>query len=427
MIPRLLACALVLALAAPGPLLAAPPKAGDAARLKLLPGARGTLCLGCHENFRGRLAREAVHTPVRSGECVSCHNPHASDHGRLLASGPNTVCFGCHQKLVPAGARSVHKPASEGSCSTCHDAHSAHEKNLLLKPAVELCAGCHQELWTTAQKATVKHQPLQEGGCTTCHNPHASVKGERLLVEREPQLCLGCHKSSTPAFAKAHEGYPVASAGCTTCHDPHGSNTPKMLRGNVHQPVALRQCDKCHNPPSPAGMTMKASGAELCGTCHAEQIARMVGRSQVHWAMAGERACLTCHDPHASASGKLVAGKMTAVCGQCHADTVARHDRSPTPHQPVGGGQCAACHDPHSADGMLLLKRPDIIETCATCHDWQRHSSHPLGDKVRDPRNRNLTIDCLSCHRAHGTEYKHLMPTPSTTELCIRCHEQYRR
>jgi predicted CXXCH cytochrome family protein len=50
-----------------------------------------------------------------------------------------------------------------------------------------------------------------------------------------------------------------------------------------------------------------------------------------------------------------------------------------------------------------------------------------MGEKLKDPRNKNLTIQCLSCHRAHGTEYKKLIPYPTTSELCTKCHEQYRR
>jgi predicted CXXCH cytochrome family protein len=56
-----------------------------------------------------------------------------------------------------------------------------------------------------------------------------------------------------------------------------------------------------------------------------------------------------------------------------------------------------------------------------------QHSSHPLGPKFTDPRNPNRTLDCLSCHRAHGTEHKHLLPTAKSTELCVQCHERFKR
>jgi predicted CXXCH cytochrome family protein len=100
---------------------------------------------------------------------------------------------------------------------------------------------------------------------------------------------------------------------------------------------------------------------------------------------------------------------------------------SPTKHDPVRDGKCTACHDPHSSDVPLALVKPDVVETCGTCHDWLKHSSHPMGEKVVDPRNKNLRLQCLSCHRSHGTEYKHLMPYPTSTDLCTKCHEKFKR
>jgi predicted CXXCH cytochrome family protein len=93
----------------------------------------------------------------------------------------------------------------------------------------------------------------------------------------------------------------------------------------------------------------------------------------------------------------------------------------------VGGGECATCHDPHASDDALLFVQAGITEICRQCHDWQKHSMHPIGDKVVDPRNRNLAVECLSCHRAHGTEFRRLMPFAATSDLCTKCHAQYKR
>jgi predicted CXXCH cytochrome family protein len=120
-------------------------------------------------------------------------------------------------------------------------------------------------------------------------------------------------------------------------------------------------------------------------------------------------------------------GGMVQVCGACHADTIKRQELSPTKHEPVRDGKCTACHEPHSSTAALALKKPDVVEGCGTCHDWLKHSSHPMGEKVVDPRNKNLRLQCLSCHRTHGTEYKHLIPYPTTTDLCTKCHEKYKR
>ena len=44
-------------------------------KFRLKPGAQGKNCLTCHVEFQDKLKLPSVHTPVKSGECVSCHNP----------------------------------------------------------------------------------------------------------------------------------------------------------------------------------------------------------------------------------------------------------------------------------------------------------------------------------------------------------------
>jgi predicted CXXCH cytochrome family protein len=152
----------------------------------------------------------------------------------------------------------------------------------------------------------------------------------------------------------------------------------------------------------------------------------MLEKGQVHRPVA-EGSCLACHSPHASPQKGLVKANMVNVCGTCHEDTIRRQTLSPTKHDPIQKGSCTACHDPHSSDGALMLVKSDTIEMCGSCHDWLKHSSHPMGETFKDPRNKNLTMQCLSCHRGHGTEYKHLIPYPKTTDLCTKCHENMKR
>jgi predicted CXXCH cytochrome family protein len=84
------------------------------------------------------------------------------------------------------------------------------------------------------------------------------------------------------------------------------------------------------------------------------------------------------------------------------------------------------CHQPHAADRTFLLN-DQTIELCGKCHDWQTHVSHPMGEKVTDRRNRNLKVQCLSCHNAHGTDHKHMLLQTTISEMCTQCHVEYRR
>jgi predicted CXXCH cytochrome family protein len=115
------------------------------------------------------------------------------------------------------------------------------------------------------------------------------------------------------------------------------------------------------------------------------------------------------------------------LCRGCHADTLKRIAATSVKHAPVESGTCVACHSPHGADGVYLIDQPSMIQLCATCHDYAQHSSHPVGDDAVDPRNKNLRVDCLSCHKAHGTEFKWMLLNATNVELCTRCHKKFVR
>jgi predicted CXXCH cytochrome family protein len=237
-----------------------------------------------------------------------------------------------------------------------------------------------------------------------------------------------CHKTDGQIFSRAHQGYPVGKAHCTSCHDPHGSSKRGMLYDKVHAPVAKLMCQQCHEPPgSPKKFAPKVAGTDLCRGCHAQKMNEILDKNRVHWPVVEGDACLTCHNPHASKESGLVRGSMLQTCGGCHGDTIRRQQLSPTKHEPVRDGNCTACHDPHSSAAPLMLANASIVEGCGSCHDWLKHSSHPMGEKFVDPRNKNLVIECLACHRSHGTEYLHLIPYPTTSDLCTKCHEKFKR
>jgi predicted CXXCH cytochrome family protein len=413
---------------------------------KLKPGAGGKVCINCHDTFKDVLKKPFVHTPVKAWECSGCHDPHTSTHGKLLSADTDKICLKCHRTIVPEKARSVHKVVMEGNCVTCHDPHASANRSNLLKAGNDLCFGCHKEMGTAVAKAKFKHSPVDKG-CVTCHDPHASAKSDHLLKAEVPGLCLGCHKSN-PGFAGRHMNYPVATARCTSCHDPHGSNRAGIFFDNVHEPVAKRMCTQCHDTPtSAAPFKTKKTGFELCRGCHSTMMGETFNKRYVHWALLDTKGCLNCHEPHASAHKKLIAGDSAHVCGKCHGDTMAVQGRlaekerqenaaakakgepikGDITHKPVQEGTCEACHSPHAADSTLLLKQPSVVDLCATCHDWLKHTSHPMGGKTLDARNKNLFLDCLSCHRSHGTGYRHLIPFPADTDLCTQCHKQFRR
>jgi len=414
-------------------------------KFRLKPGAEGKLCLNCHNDFEVKLKRKFVHTPVKTAECSGCHNPHTSAHGKLLDASPGRICVKCHEKVIPAKAASTHKVAVEGNCVKCHDPHAADNKANLLKAGNELCIGCHKTIGDTIAKIKFKHNPV-ESGCLNCHDPHASEKSAHLLKSPVPGLCVECHKPDSPRFVSQHVNYPVAKANCVSCHNPHGSNTAGILFDTVHAPVASKRCNQCHDAAtSSTPFKTRRAGFELCRGCHSSMMNETFSKNRVHWPLVDETGCLHCHEAHASSQKKLLKAEEASLCGTCHKDTMewqvrlaekqkqekaalkGRVEKGAFTHEPIQNGNCTACHSPHASDSVNLMSQASTIEGCGACHDWLKHTSHPMGEKVVDPRNKNIKTDCLSCHRSHGTGYRSMITFPAVTDLCVQCHAKLRR
>lgn len=401
--------------------------AGNEQQFKLKPGANGKLCLKCHNSFQEKMTRKYVHTPLKNNECTGCHNAHTSAHGKLLTADADKVCATCHQSMVSSKAKSVHKVVAEGGCLKCHDPHSSAYKGNLVKEGKTLCFSCHKPLGDKLAKVKYRHSPVEKD-CLICHQPHASDDGPYLLKNDVTKLCVGCHKTDKPIFIKKHMGYPVASARCTGCHDPHGSDNLGLLLKNVHSPVSKRMCNQCHEDAnSPTPLKTRKEGMTLCRGCHNDMFNKTFDKNRMHWPLVTKEGCLGCHNPHASNDKGLLRKPMAQLCGSCHSDSMKRIKKNVSKHEPVVEGRCTECHDPHSSDNLALTKKASDYDLCTTCHDWGQHSTHPIGDKVRDPRNKNLSLGCASCHNAHGTEYKKMLYYPTTTEMCLQCHEQLKR
>lgn len=395
-------------------------------KFKLKPGAKGRVCLNCHVTFQEKLKSPSVHTPVKNGECSGCHNPHTSSHGKLLYAEPSEICSRCHT-VIPGKSLSVHKIVAEGNCTLCHDPHASRYKYNLTKAGNELCLGCHKEIADRIAKIKFKHVPVEKG-CLNCHNPHASAASDSLLKEAMPSLCIKCHKTGSPVFAQRHMNYPVAKSACTSCHSPHGSSKGGILYDNVHKPVVGKMCSQCHEEPtSQTPFKTKKEGYELCRGCHSNMMNEAFSKNRLHWPLVTKQGCLSCHTPHASAETALLKGPAMRVCGSCHEDTIARQDRAQKKHAPVKEGNCTVCHAPHSSDSTFLLKGKSVIDACGACHDWQKHTAHPMGDKSIDPRNKNIRVQCLSCHSAHGTDFKNMLLFGTVSEMCTQCHVEYKR
>ncbi len=100
-------------------------------------------CTECHKPERAK-SMKTSHHPVREGKmsCASCHNPHDGAQPKMIkADSVNELCYQCHaEKRGPFLFE--HAPVRE-DCVSCHEPHGTNHKRLLAQKLPNLCWNCH--------------------------------------------------------------------------------------------------------------------------------------------------------------------------------------------------------------------------------------------------------------------------------------------
>jgi DmsE family decaheme c-type cytochrome len=143
------------------------------------------LCLTCHKNMRSQLNRQAHH-PIKEGKvkCTDCHTPHGGFGPKMIrADSTPDLCYKCHaEKRGPFAFE--HPPVAE-NCLTCHQPHGSNHENLLTSKSPRLCQSCHATSGHNNRpysfqnrlggKATSSQNRFVGQGCLNCHgNIHGS-------------------------------------------------------------------------------------------------------------------------------------------------------------------------------------------------------------------------------------------------------------
>lgn len=228
-------------------------------------------CLECHEDL---LNKEMKHYPAEDA-CDNCHEATGATHPfgdslgfRLMDSSP-ALCYYCHEEAEAFAF--AHTPVMEGQCLDCHDAHASSRSSLLLDTETELCLSCHDRDYGKDGKGTgnigklirgsqrVVHTAITEMGCTTCHQAHGS-EFPSLLADSYPEedyvpseaenfgICFLCHDSDileaeesewATGFRQGkvnlHRVHIQGNKGrnCRMCHNIHGSAKPFLIEESV--------------------------------------------------------------------------------------------------------------------------------------------------------------------------------------------------
>ena len=370
------------------------------------------LCYSCHPKDKLGLSKAHVHTAVKSGACVLCHNPHASQC-RPPALG------GTHAGLLsvprPGGLRAEGRP--QGRC-----------RRTGAPPAI---------------RRTASDQP-------------------NLLVKEEKALCLGCHAGDRAGVHEGARRLPGRSGLVLQLPQPPQFDAARLLKTSVHAPVAGSQCDTCHVAPTSAkpfavnqkgaaavrelprrrrheghgeGAAPAVQGRPVPALSHA-RMRRQSGAAQGARATASAppatRSTAAARRvrararrgragvpvvPRSALGGQRAAadGGAGALCLSCHAKTKEAVQKSKTPHAPAAADECTACHDAHGSNVKGILNdRADRV--CYGCHTdaetkfTKTYTHAPVREGA-----------CASCHQPHGSDDAGLLKAAGA-KLCESCH-----
>lgn len=254
----------------------------------------------------------------------------------------------------------------------------------------QTCKVCHQDQFerfsaTTMGKLFLKHprNDKERLGCEGCHGAGSAhlAEGVRLLAFRRGDL----------------QTVPEQNAACLQCHE----KTARLYwRGSPHalRNVACTDCHRVMEQISDRNQLAKMTEIETCGQCHPQRRAQTMRSSHMPL-REGKMTCSSCHNPHGTASEKLLkANSVNENCYSCHAEK-----RGPFlwEHAPVVES-CSNCHEPHGTNHEKLLKifRPRL---CQSCHVVTRHRTEPFTRTNFRVFNRS----CANCHNGmiHGTNH----------------------
>jgi len=286
------------------------------------------LCIDCHDPKDANLQKAHQNQPFATANCVSCHDPHQSDAPKLMA-------------------KFVHPPFADRQCEVCHAPAKDGKVVLTQADAKSLCVTCHDDKGKQIESAKVPH-PGAAGDCTDCHSPHAS-REPGLPKTTAVDICLGCHSDIADLGKKPVHHQPAFVQGCATCHEPHGGGNDHLLRAKGN---AL--CLECHGADSvpqklEAGHMLTIfdgkvklpedyftkNGVVLIklryGLGHPVEnhpVGDVMDPADIT-KVKTHLACLSCHQPHASAQPDLLVKDLRnnmAFCDTCHKNRINMRD-----------------------------------------------------------------------------------------------------
>lgn len=237
----------------------------------------------------------------------------------------------------------------------------------------------------------------------------------RLMEQRDLHFGKQAYQVETEQRAAALPIQYVASELCAQCHQQQHD---QWLEAE-HSTIA---CETCHGPgwahiEAGARLTLDTS-RESCGTCHDELDARPRDFPQIDLAQHNSpSACVTCHNPMASAPQVPHPVEQGADCLSCHGPQGFK----PLPESHLGRSSevCQLCHQV----SQLLPASTPTPSAAVTPPTPTPETSGPAIPSVV-PHPLEGRSDCLMCHGPTGFKPFPADHAGRTSNLCLACHER---
>ena len=220
--------------------------------------------------------------------------------------------------------------------------------------------------------------------------------------------CAGCHEDISKAFAQnphhlveTAKKYKRTTQACESCHGPGSKHAESMNAADIRNPAKLRP----------------AETDKLCLTCHLNAPTH-VGRINSSHAR-NQVSCVACHSIHKNGPHGLVARTNTAIneqCASCHQAVWASFQRTYRHRLPEGAMNCVDCHNPHGSASPRMIQTVNANEPgCFRCHGNLRgpFTFEHAAVKVEG---------CTACHLPHGSPNPKMLTRAEVRFVCLECH-----
>lgn len=189
-------------------------------------------CVECHED---KSKGKHVHSAMGAG-CNSCHE--IKVQGEVtnvdLNQPADQLCFSCHTN--PAKEDDTqHGPYKAGQCVMCHDAHASDNPNQLIATGNDLCLECHIYRGRVTRKIKLFNKFDQTD------EQYENIP----KIELDPSHKFGHPFRGHYVAGKEDFNFKGSQMSCRSCHEYHVADNEKFVRHGV---VSGRDiCSSCHD------------------------------------------------------------------------------------------------------------------------------------------------------------------------------------